>query len=149
MLGLHCCVPSFSSCGECGLLFVAVRGLLLAVLSLCFRARALGTQSSVVVALGLSSCGSQALEHRLSSCGAWALLHGMWDLPRPGLEPVSPALTGGYLTTAPPGKPYSVFLIVFFVAFFGHLLNIYSHSIFHLHCSHNLYIFIDSNLLIV
>ena len=29
----------------------------------------------------------------------------MWDLPGPGLEPVSPALTGGFLTTAPPGKP--------------------------------------------
>ena len=28
----------------------------------------------------------------------------MWDLPRPGLEPVSPALVGGFLTTAPPGK---------------------------------------------
>ena len=30
----------------------------------------------------------------------------MWDLPRPGLEPVSPALAGGFLTTAPPGKPF-------------------------------------------
>ena len=29
----------------------------------------------------------------------------MWDLPRPGLEPVSPALAGGLLTTVPPGKP--------------------------------------------
>ena len=28
----------------------------------------------------------------------------MWDLPRPGIEPVSPALTGGFLTTDPPGK---------------------------------------------
>ena len=26
------------------------------------------------------------------------------DLPAPGLEPVSPALAGGFLTTAPPGK---------------------------------------------
>ena len=30
----------------------------------------------------------------------------MWDLPRPGLKPVSPALAGGFLTTAPPGKPF-------------------------------------------
>ena len=30
----------------------------------------------------------------------------MRDLPGPGLEPVSPALAGGFLTTAPPGKPY-------------------------------------------
>ena len=61
---------------------------------------------SVVVARGLSSCGLQALEHRLSSCGAQALLlRGMWDLPRPGFEPMSPALAGGFLSTAPPGKP--------------------------------------------
>ena len=31
----------------------------------------------------------------------------MWDLPRPGLEPVSPALAGRFSTTAPPGKPLS------------------------------------------
>ena len=30
-LGLHCCVQAFSSCGEQGLLFVAVHGLLIAV----------------------------------------------------------------------------------------------------------------------
>ena len=48
----------------------------------------------------------QAVERRLSSCGARAwLLCGMWDLPGPGLEPVSPALAGGFFTTAPPGKP--------------------------------------------
>ena len=29
----------------------------------------------------------------------------MWDLPRPGLEPMSPALAGGFLSTAPPEKP--------------------------------------------
>ena len=31
----------------------------------------------------------------------------MWDLPGPGLEPVSTALAGGLLTTALPGKSYS------------------------------------------
>ena len=73
----------------------------------CCRARALGMQASVVVACGLSSCGSQALERRLNSCGARALLpHSMWDLPGPGLEPTSPALAGGFLTTAPPGKSH-------------------------------------------
>ena len=64
-----------------------------------------GTQASVVVACGLSSCGLQALERRLSSCGTRAsLLRGMWDLPGPGLKPVSPALAGGFLATVPPGK---------------------------------------------
>ena len=29
----------------------------------------------------------------------------MCDLPGPGLEPMSPALASGFLTTAPPGKP--------------------------------------------
>ena len=32
------------------------------------------------------------------------MLHGMWVLPRPGLEPVSPAPAGRFLTTAPPRK---------------------------------------------
>ena len=27
------------------------------------------------------------------------------DLPDPGIEPVSPALAGGFFTTKPPGKP--------------------------------------------
>ena len=45
----------------------------------------------------------------------------MWDLPRPGLEPVSPALAGRFSTTAPPGKPrkseFFVFLsFVFFLS---------------------------------
>ena len=32
----------------------------------------------------------------------------MWNLPRPGLEPVSPALAGRFPTTAPPGKPLCI-----------------------------------------
>ena len=57
----------------------------------------------------LSSCGWWAPECRLSSCGAWTqLLCGMWDIPGPGLEPVSPALSGGFLTTVPPGKSSSI-----------------------------------------
>ena len=43
--GFRCCVWAFSSCGEWGLLFVAVRGLLIAVAS----------QST-----GFSSCGTWA-----------------------------------------------------------------------------------------
>ena len=71
-------------------------------------------QASVVVARRLSSYGSRALEHRLSSCGTWAqLLRGMWDLPGPGLEPMSPALAGGFSTTAPPRKPQYDVLITY------------------------------------
>ena len=71
-LGLRCWAQAFSSCSEQGLLFVAERGLLIVVASLCCGAGALGMWASVVAARGLSSCGSQALEHRLSSCGAQA-----------------------------------------------------------------------------
>ena len=63
----------------------------------CCGAWALGAQVSVVVACGPSSCGSRA-----------KLLRGMWDLPGPGLEPVSPALAGGFLTTTPPRKSESL-----------------------------------------
>ena len=113
MLGLRCCAWAFSSCGERGLFFVAVHGLLIAVaspvaehgLQVC-GLQQLWHVSSEVVARGLSSCGSRALELRFSSCGVQTqVLRSMWDLPRAGLEPVSPALEGGFLTTVPPGKP--------------------------------------------
>ena len=75
----------------------------------CCRARAPGAQASVVVARGLSSCGSWASEHRLSSCGTQAqLLCSTWDLSRPGLEPMSPALADGLPTTVPPGKSHNL-----------------------------------------
>ena len=86
MLGLRFCARAFSSCGERGPLFIAVRG-------------PLTVAASLVAEHGLQT-------RRLSSCGSWAwLLRGMWDLPRPGLEPVSPAFAGRFSTTAPPGKP--------------------------------------------
>ena len=78
-LSLCCCAQVFSSCGERGLLFVAVRGLLIAVGSLAVEhglyahgLQELWLMGSVVVAHGLSSCGLGALERRLSSCGTWA-----------------------------------------------------------------------------
>ena len=39
VLGLCCCVQAFSSCGEQGLLFIAARGLLIAVASLVVEHR--------------------------------------------------------------------------------------------------------------
>ena len=86
VLGLRFCARAFSSCGERRPLFIAVHG-------------------------PLTVAASPVAEHRLqtrrlSSCGSRAeLLCGMWDLPRPGLEPMSPALAGRFSTTAPPGKP--------------------------------------------
>ena len=47
-----------------------------------------------------------------SSGGTWVeLFHSMWDPPGPGIEPMSPALAGGFLTTAPLGKSQDPFLI--------------------------------------
>ena len=86
VLGLRFCARAFSSCGKQGPLFNAVRGPLTIAASLVAEHR-LQTPR-------LSNCGSRA-----------QLLRGMWDLPRPGLEPVSPALAGRFSTTAPPGKP--------------------------------------------
>ena len=91
MLGLRFCVRAFSSCGKWGPFFIAVSGPLTITASLVAEHR-LQTRR-------LSNCGSRA-----------QLLRGMWDLPRPGLEPVSPALAGRFSTTAPPGKS-EVFLM--------------------------------------
>ena len=52
----------------------------------------------------------------------------MWDPPRPGLEPVSPALAGRFSTTAPPGKPLSLLkkdLDVLFIYFIIIIYYIY------------------------
>ena len=118
VLGLCCWVWGFSSCSGQGILFVAVRRLLTVVASLVVdhRLQACGLQQlwhlgSVVVARGLQSTVSVVVVYGLSSCGARAqLLSSMWDLPGPGLEPVFPALAGGFLTTAPRGKPSCLIL---------------------------------------
>ena len=78
-----------------GYSLVAVLRLVIVVASLVVKHRLWGTPAPVVVTCGLSSCGFQALEPRLDSCGSWAyLLQGTWDLPRSGVEPLSPALVG-------------------------------------------------------
>ena len=55
----------------------------------------------------------------------------MWDLPGPGIEPVSPALAGGFLTTVPPGKSLDAIIkgIVFLIVFSDNLLIMYTTTI--------------------
>ena len=77
VLGLCFCARAFSSCGKRGPLFIAVRGPLTVAASLVAEHR-LQTRR-------LSNYGSRAQP-----------LHGMWDLPRPGLEPMCPALAGRF-----------------------------------------------------
>ena len=41
------------------------------------------------------------------------MLHGMWNLPGSGIEPMSPAFSGEFFTTEPPRKPPSNFTLLF------------------------------------
>ena len=122
VLGLRFCARAFFSCGRRGPLFIAVRG-------------PLTIAASLVADLRLQT-------RRLSNCGSWAhLLRGMWDLPRPGLEPVSPALAGRCSATAPPGKPPQHFYLILFcglltscwavssILFLGTEIYLYCHGI--------------------
>ena len=91
VLGVHCC-KSFSpicsaQASHCG-------GFP------CCGARALAVLRSVVVTPKLYSTDSVVMAHAQAS-----LLSGMWDLPGPGLEPLSPPLAGGFFTNEPLGKP--------------------------------------------
>ena len=93
VLGLRFCARAFSTCSKRGPLFIAVRGPLTIAASLVAEHR-LQTR-------------------RLSNHGSWAQpLRGMWDLPRPGLEPMSHALAGRFSTTAPPGKPPTAYVLI-------------------------------------
>ena len=87
VFSLWFCARALSSCGKWGPSFIAVRGHLTIAASLASEHR-LQTRR-------LSNCGSRA-----------QLLRGMWDPPRTGLEPTSPALAGRLSTAAPPGKPH-------------------------------------------
>ena len=94
VLGPRFSARAFSSRGKWGPLLIAVRG-------------PLTIAASVVAEHRLQT-------RRLSNCGSRAqLLRGMWDLPRPGLEPVSPALAGRFSPTEPPGKPPPEFFFFF------------------------------------
>ena len=90
---------ALSSCGKWGPLPIAVRG------PLFIAVRGPLTIAAPPVA------GHRLQTRRPSSCGSRTQpLRGMWDPPRPGPEPVSPALAGRFPTTAPPGKPHLHFL---------------------------------------
>ena len=99
-VGLCCCTWASSSRGEWRLL------------SNC--GSELPTEAASLVAKHSSrACG-------LRSCGTWAQLpNSMWNLPRPGIEAMSPALAGRFLTTGPSGKPpFIVFLRPHLLGFF-------------------------------
>ena len=104
--GLCCCTWTFSGCvqqrGGGANTFVVVCRFLIAVASLTVEH---GLQAHGLQELwcGLQSTGSGVVVRGLGCSAAW-LLCGMWDFPRSVIEPVSPALAGGFLSTAPPGE---------------------------------------------
>ena len=104
VLGLRLCARAPSSCGKQGPPLIAVRG-------------------------PLTIAASPVAEHRLqtrrlSNCGSRAQpLRGMWDPPRPGLEPVCPALAGRLSTTALPGKPLSCIIVLLLLMLFYFLVT--------------------------
>ena len=107
VLGLRCCTQAFQLWQAEATLHCSVQASHCSGFSCC-RAQALGARASVVVARGLSSCGTREL------------LRSMWDLPGPGIKPMSLVLAGEFLTTAPPGKSRTFFqysILVFLQCF--------------------------------
>ena len=70
------------------------------------------------------SRGAGTLGHvGFSRCSAWASLPcAMWNLPRLGTQPVSPALAGGFFTTGPPEMAFNL-LVIDYSWVKNHLLN--------------------------
>ena len=89
----------FSSCSTRGLSLV-VRGLLITAASLVATTKLWNTSSGVAAECTADPASVAAAPVRRS------LLLGTWDLPRSGIELVSPALAGELVTTEPPGKPH-------------------------------------------
>ena len=92
----------FSSCSKRGLLSSCGAWASHRRGASCWGAWAPGARASVAAAHGLTSFGSWA----------W-LLRGMWNLPGPGIKPLSHALAGGFLSTVPPGKASSAYFLAF------------------------------------
>ena len=89
VLGLcHCVGLSLAT----GYSLAAVCELLLAVASLVAEHGLEGTLATIAVAPRAE------------------LPHSMWELPSPGIKPVSPGLAGGFFTIEPPGKPHLLYL---------------------------------------
>ena len=98
--GFRRCLQAFSGCGEWGLLSPAVTGV-----SLWGRLSVWSTRSR---RMSFSSCGAQA-----------HLPRDARDLPRPGIEPASPARAGGLLATGSQEVPLHLLFTSLFSIPFG------------------------------
>ena len=90
-------VPDHSEITKARGIFVAAHGLI----SSC------GVQVFSSCGAGSRACGLCSLQHAGSLVVTRGLIYpaacGIL-IPQPGIEPVSPALEGGFFTTGPPGK---------------------------------------------
>ena len=76
--------------------------------------------TELIVQSCLTLCNSVNCSHKaplptgFSRQEYWSVLplSSPGDLPKPGIEPMSPALAGGFFTTEPPGKPSFVDIFV-------------------------------------
>ena len=100
---------------SCGVQSVSVSGFS------CCTAQAPGKWVSLVAACGLSRGGSPA-----------QLLLSMWNLPGPGIEPVSPALAGRLLSTISPEKSHTIFYLfelhVLKLFFYQYRINVHPNN---------------------
>ena len=100
VLGLRCCSGFSLVTGSRAASLVLERS------SRACRLQWLQHVGSVVAPPWLWSAGS-AVVRPSRSCSV-----ALWDPPRSGIEPVSPALAGGFFTPEPPGKPDILLLLI-------------------------------------
>ena len=71
----------------------------------------------------VAACGNFVVSYGTFCCGAWTLQLWGWStadgifVPQPGIEPMSPALQGIFLTTGPPRKSLQLSIKGFFFFF--------------------------------
>ena len=127
--------------------------LLLAVLGLRCHTRTFSAVSLLSGAGVFTAAAPLTAEHRLSVCGPGSVFvlagsrarglqwlrctgllvaFGTWNLPGPGVESVSPALAGGFLSTAPPGISCTSVVSVFYYFFI--LVVVFIHRLLKLLC---------------
>ena len=104
VLGLRCQARAFSSCGDGGYSQLQCVSFSLQWFLLLWNT-------------GCRHLGSVVVVHGLS------LLWGMWDLPRPGIELVSPALAGRFLSTVPIGKSCTFFFFFSVAKYTEHTIS--------------------------
>ena len=103
VLDLCCCVGFSLVVASRGCWLIAACRLLSALASLVAEHGLRDTAASMVVVCGLRGllCSGAQVQQLWHS----SLVATIWDLPRSGIEPVSPTLANGFFTTEPPGKP--------------------------------------------